>query len=367
MGSSTLCHLALRGVRPLGLEQFSRGHDRGSSHGQSRVIRTAYFEHDDYVPLLLRARAGWMALEQLSGRRIVHETGLLIGGPRGSEVVSRTSDSAKRFRIDHSDWTAAEVTARFPMFAMESNWVGYFEPTAGFARPEQAVFAALEIAEQNGATVRESVAVRSIEERVDGVVVTTESAELHADRVVVTAGAWSDRLAPWPRAPIRVTRQVIAWIDSDDAHAAREGTLPTFCLDAPEGFLYGCPVGDDQTLPAGLKVARHVIGTIVDPNAPRIDATESECLEIAQSVKRRVPGCAGPVGATATCLYSNSPDSHFMIGARGERARIFVASGFSGHGFKFMPVVGEAMADFVTMGTTTLPLGFLSPKRFLTS
>lgn len=327
------------------------------------MVRCAYFEHPDYVPLLTRALTKWRELERVTGRTIFHNTGVLLAGTASSEVVLESIDSARTHGLEHETLTAQELRARFPMFALPDSFLSMFEPHTGFVRPEWAVEAALADAQAHGATVLNETRVLSISPSATGVTVATTRGDFQAERIIVTAGPWSQSLAPWPSAPLRVTRQVIVWIAPDDPTACAVRHLPTFCIDASEGFLYGCPIAPDQPGPPGLKVAWHVLGDEVNPDLPIAPPTADECSSIERAIAHYLPGCRGPVGASATCLYSNSPDSNFLIGSWGDSGRVFAASGFSGHGFKFMPVMGEALADLATTGATTLPIGFLSPAR----
>lgn len=363
MGSSTLRELAHRGVAALGIERFTPGHAHGSSHGGSRVVRCAYFEHPDYVPLLTRSIALWHRLESARGRRLLHRTGILLAGKPGSEVVRGSVSSARLHGLAYEGLNARMANERFPMFALPPMFEAMLEPETGYVRPEWAVEDSVADAREHGATVMDHTVVSAIHARTDGVTIETDRGEFISDRAVVTVGPWCERLVPWPKAPVRVSRQVLAWIAPEDPSACAEGVLPTFCIDAPEGFLYGCPIAADQPEPAGLKVAWHIVGETVDPDEPIAPATAAEGDSIAEGIARYVPGCRGRVTSMRTCLYSNSPDGHFLIGPWGDSGRVTVASGFSGHGFKFMPVLGEALADLAIKGATRLPIGFLSPSR----
>jgi sarcosine oxidase len=364
MGASTLRELAHRGAGALGIDRFVPGHAHGSSHGGSRVVRCAYFEHPDYVPLLTRSISLWHRLESARGRRLLHRTDVLLAGKPGSEVVRGSVSSACLHGLAYEGLNARMVNTRYPMFRLPPMFEAMLEPETGFVRPEWAVEDSVADAVEHGATVMDRTTVAAIHARPDGVTIETDRGEILAERVVVTVGPWCERLVPWANAPVRVSRQVIVWLDPDDPVSCTEGCLPTFCIDAPEGFLYGCPMTADQPAPAGLKVAWHIVGETVDPDGPIAPPTEAEGESVASALARYVPGCRGRVAAMRTCLYSNSPDGHFLIGPWGDSGRVTVASGFSGHGFKFMPVLGEALADLALRGSTRLPIGFLSAGRF---
>ena len=365
MGAAACMHLAQRGVRVLGLDAHPVPHPHGSHHGGSRIIRDCYFEHPDYVPLLLRCRALWDALERESGIRCVHRPGVLYLGPPGSAVVERSADSGAAHGIPAHRWTMRDVAAHFPQFRAPDDWVALFEPGAGFVRPERAVEAFLRVARAHGAAIHESEPVLGWDETAHGVRVRTARATYEADALVITAGAWTPKLAAQLGVPLQPLRIPIAWLAPRDPAACESPRMPVWYVDRPHGApgVYGIPTAPDQGTPVGVKVALHGAGTPCDPSAPRPPATPDELDAIRAATEPFVPCAAGAPIAGSTCLYTMSPDEHFVVDRMPGCARTWVACGFSGHGFKFAPVLGQALADLATEGRTPLPVGFLGLQR----
>jgi len=367
MGSAACASLARRGAQVLGIEQFTRGHDRGSSHGGSRIYRESYFEADDYVPLLRRAGELWEELEEISRERLLHRCGALyLGDPQG-EVITGVARSAARHGVTIESLTTDEVTVRFPMFSPPAGSAALWEPRAGFVRPERAVHALLRLAEGHGAQILEGERVLGIKEHGRSVTVETDAGEYEGGSLVLTGGAWTAKLAPTLAPLLRPTRQALAWIDPgaglDAADASR---CPVwFIEDGAKGGFYGVPMASDQAPPRGLKVARHLPGKAADPDVPQEPATDAERRDLEEAMATFLPGVAGPVSATATCLYTMSPDGHFIIDRVPDARRMFMACGFSGHGFKFAPVVGEVLAQLALEGRNPHPIEFLRMARLV--
>jgi len=363
IGSAAAFHLAARGTRVLGLDRFPIAHDRGSSHGQTRLIRRAYFEHPDYVPLLDRAYALWHDLEARSGRRLLVEAGLLLAGPRESDVLAGAIAAAERHAISIEQLCAADACRRWPQFTLPEGWVAVHEPQAGYLFVEACVAAHAAAAEAAGAIMRTATDVRSWRPGAEGVVVTTDTGEIAADKLVLAPGPWASGLLDLPGIPLVVLRKSLFWYRPEAGQAAEfaAGTLPCFAFARPDGFFYGFPALDGR----GVKIAEHTGGTVVaDPLAidRTIDAGERHTL--AGVIAAHLPRLGTAVTDHAACLYTMSPDHHFLVGLHPDHARVAIAAGFSGHGFKFASVIGEALADLALTGTTPLPLGFLSPTRF---
>lgn len=365
MGAAACLELARRGKRVLGLEQHRLGHDLGSSHGGSRIVRDCYFEAPDYVPLLLRCRSGWERLERESGRRIVHRCGVLYLGASESEVIRESARSGTAFDVPFESLDAAGVCARFPQFRMPDGWHAIFEPGAGFARPERAVRTASDLAMRAGAILREGLRVLGWQETTTGIRVQTDAGVFEAGSLVLTAGAWTAGMATALGVPMVPLRVPIAWLQPRDEQLCRVPTMPVWYIDRPgQSGLYGVPIAPDQGSPHGVKVAMHGDGVVVDPDAPRRQASPDELEAIRGATDGFLPCAAGAVTAGSTCLYTMSPDGHFVVDRLPGCRSVFVACGFSGHGFKFMPVIGEALADLATTGSTALPIGFLATGRF---
>jgi sarcosine oxidase len=367
MGAAALMHLAARGARVCGLDRFPPGHDRGSSHGQTRLIRLAYFEHPDYVPLLRRAYQLWYDLEAASGRPLLVESGLLMAGPPDGEVVAGAVEAAAIHSLPIERMTSREAMARWPCMRLPEDWAAVHESRGGYLFVEECVRAHAAEAVRLGARIEHGAAVRGWQTvGHDGngghVVVETDNGSYAADALVVTAGAWAADLLQLPSLPLRVLRKSLFWYQPEATgrgdHAA--GNLPCFAFDGPTGFFYGFPAVDAR----GVKIAEHSGGTLVaDPLAVDrgIDPRERERVEAV--LDAHLPGVRGQLTEHAACLYTMSPDGHFVVGLHPQHARVAIAAGFSGHGFKFASVMGEILADLALDGKTAHPIGFLSPKR----
>jgi sarcosine oxidase len=364
MGAAACCALAARGVRTIGLERLRRGHDRGSSHGHSRVVRQAYFEHADYVPLLKRSFELFTRLEELSGRRLLARIGAAFIGRPDATVIAGSLASARMHGIPHELLDAREAMRRWPPLSVAETHAVLFEPGAGFVRPEATTLAHLEVAESLGALVVEDATVRGWKAEGTGFVVRTEHDEYRASRLVLCAGPWMAGLAPG-LPTLRVTRQPIVWVDQRAeqraAHAADR--LPVWLVERDDGTAaYGIPAHPILDGPRGMKVAIHGGGIDADPD--RVDRTASAAeIEAAVSGTRAIlPDGAAEIVASSVCLYTYSPDGHFIVDRWPDDERVVVACGFSGHGFKFAPVIGEILADLV-QGPAPPEASFLSLSR----
>ena len=363
IGTAAACHLADRGCRTLGLDRFSIPHDRGSSHGQTRLIRRAYFEHPDYVPLLLRAYELWRNLEARTGRPLLVESGLLMTGPADSEVLAGAERAATLHGLDLERCTAAEASRRWPVFALPEAWLALHEPQAGYLHVEACVTAHARAARDAGATLETGVTVRSWRADAGGVVVETDRGAVAADRLVLAPGPWASGLLQLPAVGLTVLRKSLFWVRPPQRQRAAfaPGAIPCFAFAAPHGFFYGFPELDER----GVKVAEHSGGRVVtDPLAVERAVDAGERDRIMAVIERHLPALGGDVADHAACLYTMSPDHHFVVGLHPAHDRVAIAAGFSGHGFKFASVMGEALADLALSGATRLPLGFLSPRRF---
>lgn len=364
VGSQALRVLARQGARVAGVERFGRAHDRGSSHGGTRVTRHAYFEHPGYVPLLRAATAGFRELEAATGASLLEACGVLLLGPPGSAVVRASASAAERWGVPVERLDAGALASRFPAFAVESGGEGLWEPGGGFVRPEPSVRAALADAESCGAAVHAGAAVLAIEEDAHGVRVRLADRTLRAPRLVVAAGAWTARLVPQLSPLLRVTRQVQGWIRPDLPAAALPDRLPCWLVDrgaAPP--LYGVPVDPRAPGPPLAKVAVHGSDRTVTPDHLDRGVGAAERDGLAALAARHVPGLRGPLLAARTCLYTQTPDDHFIVDRAPGRPRTVVVAGLSGHGFKLTPALGRAAAELCLHGDTELPVGFLGLSR----
>jgi len=359
MGSSACCHLACRGVAVLGLEQFDIPHSLGSSHGASRMIRMAYYEHPDYVPLLRRAYELWEALEQSTGQKLLHLTGGLYMGPPQGGLVAGSLRAAREHGLEHELLDAGAMARRFPMFRVPEGWAGLYEPRAGFLLPERVVAAQAETALRAGAELHGREPVIEWESQANGITVRTPRAEYRADRLIFCGGAWSTRLLNAPGVTLRVTRQVMGWVWPRRPEAFSLSGFPVWAIDRPDGSLYyGFPMMPGSEAP-GLKVAWHGPGAETDPDRVVRDEQPGDEQSFRPALTQYLPDADGPLLALRTCLYTNSPDHHFIIDRHPQHENVTIACGFSGHGFKFASVIGEMLADLAMEGKTSLPAEFL--------
>jgi sarcosine oxidase len=353
MGAAAAAELARRGRRVLGLEQFQPAHDRGSSHGHTRVIRTAYYEHPAYVPLACRAFQRWHELEQRTGTHLLTECGCLSIGRPGGEMVEGVRRAAREHALVVEDVDPAALRRRFPLFRFDESYVGVLERDAGFLYVEDCVRANIADAEAHGATFRWGEAAQSWEAGPGGVTVRTDRETYTADRLIVTAGAWATRLLGAWGARLRVMRQVPHWFAPADPRPFARDRFPIYLADTPEGCFYGLPVID----PRGHKIAQHYgAPELPSPEAVERTVTDVDEVPVRAFVRRHLPAADGPCRHAVVCLYTLSPDRHFVIDIHPEHANVAVATGFSGHGFKFASVVGEVLADLAETGRTELPV-----------
>lgn len=361
MGSAAAFHLAKRGVRVLGLERFTPAHDRGSSHGRSRIIRQAYHEGPAYVPLLRRAYELWRELEAEIDRELLLITGGLMIGGRDSAVVNGAAESARLHSLPCELLDAADLRCRYPMLRVTDDQIALYEAEAGVLFPEDCVRAHLDRAAALGADLRCETPMLAWRQDPDGVQVTTASDTWHVERLVVTAGAWAGRVLDRLGLPLQPERNVVFWFDPGAASGDfAPGRFPIFIWDRPDRTLYGLPdVRGD-----GVKVAFHHTGDVVDPDRVQRQVSDDEIAAIRLRLAECIPALDGPPRAATACLYTNTPDEHFAIGIDPEFPRLVVAAGFSGHGFKFASVVGEILADLATFGRTEHPITMFALDRF---
>jgi sarcosine oxidase len=348
-GSAALRELARRGRRVLGIERFSPGHDRGSSHGATRIIRLGYFEHPSYVPLLRRAYALWRELEAAAGQKLLHVTGIAEIGPPDGVLVRGTLASAQLHTLAHKVLAAPDLMRRFPAFQVPADYVGVVQPDGGFLAAEPSIEALLALAQSAGAEIRTGEAVRAIEPRAGGVRIVTERDSIDAGAAIVAAGPWIKSLLPDLSAPLRATRQVMAWFSPTAPALFAPGRFPVFLIESRHGIHYGFPPFGDGS----VKVARHHHGDeTVDPDAYDRTVSAADEALVRAAVAEHVPAANGPLAAAQTCLYTVLPDGDFVIDRLPGAPQVVVASPCSGHGFKFASVIGEILAELATTGDT---------------
>ncbi len=361
MGSATCFELARRGVRVVGLEQFEIGHDRGSSHGQTRVIRTAYYEHPCYVPLVRRSFERWRDLEQHTGRKLLTDCACLNIGRPGSSVVEGVRQAAREHRLAVEELSGAEVRHRFPALQFGDDYRGMLEQEAGFLFVEECVKAHADAAKALGAEIRTGSEVRAWHTGADEVHVVTTMDTFRAARLVITAGPWTGQLLTAWGKPLSVMRQTMLWFGTRDDSLFRRERFPIYLAEAPEGYFYGLPVIDA----AGHKVARHYgapeLARASQVNRNVVDADEQP---VRVFLNRYLPDANGPLNRGQVCTYPLTPDRHFILDRHPEHENVAIAAGFSGHGFKFASIIGEIMADLALQGRTKWPIEMFKITRF---
>ena len=363
MGSAAAAHIAARGKRVLGLERFTPAHDQGSSHGGSRIIRQAYFEDPAYVPLLLRAYELWQGLERTSDEPLYLRTGGLMVGTMESELVRGSLRSAREHGLAHELLGPTDMERRFPATSPREDEVAVYEEPAGILFPEACVRAHLARATSSGAELRFSTPVRSWEAEADSVSVTLASGErIPANTLVLCAGAWMPEVARDAQLPLVVERNVVHWFQpASQPQMFAPDRLPVYILDRGERFmLYGFP----DVEYAGIKAAYHHSDVQTTPDQLDRTVKPAEVDAVRQALSSWLPRGAGQHLASSVCMYTLTPDLHFVIGVHPKHPSVILAGGFSGHGFKFCSVVGEIIADLVTAGRTSHPIELFSPKRF---
>lgn len=361
MGSSAAYHLASRGINTLGLERFSIPNDRGSSHGFTRIIRKAQYEDPEYVPLVERSYELWQQLEEVSGRNLLHTTGGIDAGPPNGDIFPGSRDSCQEHGIDHEILSGEEVNKRFPGYNLPPNHHAVYQPKSGFLIPEQCIIAHIEAAQKEGAEIHGHEPVSKISSTKDGVEVTTDSNTYQADDVVVTAGAYAQRFLPELADVLSPVRQVVAWLQPSKPEFFDPDSFPVFIHETNEDHYYGFPQFD---IP-GFKFARfNHFGQTVDPEMMDREPNEQDKKMLRSYARQYFPEGAGPTMRLSTCIFTNTPDKHFILGTAPGRPRITVGVGFSGHGFKFASVVGEILADITLDGKTAHEIDLFAPDRF---
>ncbi|MEO8579322.1 MAG: N-methyl-L-tryptophan oxidase [Gemmatimonadales bacterium] len=359
MGSATLFHLARRGLRVLGLEQFSAGHSLGSSHGDSRIIRETYFEHPLYVPLVQRAHQLWRELEEPSGELLMKITGGLMIGPPDGMVVAGTLRSAREHNLPHEILTPAEVEKRFPLFRLGPDTIAVLDPRAGYLDPEACNRAHLDAARAAGAEARFDDPVTEWKAEGDGVRVTTRSGDYLANRLVLAAGAWNGGLVRDLAIPLAIERQAVVWLEPQDRGGEYDAErFPIYAYEFKAGTIcYGFP-----RLPRGVKASVMHDGVIVgDPSRVNRTVDNDEVRSLRAALRAVLPALSeAPVRETAVCLFTNAPDHDFIIDFHPNHPQVLVSSPCSGHGFKFASAIGELQADLVIAGKSRFDL---SPFR----
>ena len=363
MGSASAYHLAARGRRVLGLERFAPRHALGSSHGDSRIIREMYFEHPLYVPLVQRAYSLWEALERDAGVPLMTLNGGLMIGPRDGMLVSGTLRSATEHGLPYELLEPRQVAARFPAFSLADGLVAVFDPRAGFLRPEACTGAHLSLATRHGAELRHEEPVLAWEPDGEGVRVRTAGGTHVADRLLLTAGAWTRGLLRGFDLPLTVERQVVFWLDPPSGDGRYEPErCPIYAWEHTSGYIgYGFP-----HLEKGVKAALMHQGELsARPEDVRRSVDEGEVEPLRAALRQMLPGvAAAPALGSTVCLFTNTPDTDFAIGFHPAHPQVLVSSPCSGHGFKFASAIGELNAELLTEGRARFDISPFRLDRF---
>lgn len=360
VGSAAARELAARGHRVVGLDSHEPPHRLGSTHGESRMIREAYFEGPFYVPLVRRAGERWRDVERASGRALLRRTGGLMLGPADGELVRGSRRSAEAHGLPHEVLTPAEVRRRFPDFRLPEGALAVFEPRAGYLDPEACVRTLLELAAARGAELRTGVTVRGWDAEGSGVRLHTTEGPLHADRLLLAAGARLPGLLRGLDLPLRIERTVQFWFRPREADVLDPERSPVYVFETASGPIwYGFP-----RRPRGIKVGFHHGSEAADADAVRREVDEEEVETMRAALEGGLPRAAGELAETSVCVYTLTPDRHFVLDRHPDHEGVVVASACSGHGFKFATVLGEVLADLLEERPPAFDLAPFRLSRF---
>ena len=363
VGSAAIRHLASRGQRVLGIEQYAPAHDHGSSHGKTRIIRQAYFEHPSYVPLLRRAYELWDQLERESGQRLFVRCGLVEMGPADGVVIPGVIQSATNYGLPIERLTPQQVAERWPGIGGDAEWQAVVETNAGFLRVEDSVLAHLQMAQRAGADCRFGVIAKAWKVEGSGVTVSTTDGIHRAAHLVLAGGPWSGQLLGSLGIPLQVLRKHMYWFETDDIRFSVDAPFPCFFHETANGFFYGFPSLDSL----GVKVARHSGGQAIeqpDVSPTTVELDVSDCRLVQDYVRRYLPGVSSQVSARAGCYYTTTPDEHFVVDRHPEHSQVTLIAGLSGHGFKFTSALGEVACNLALGEEPVADLSLFRIDRF---
>ena len=365
MGMAASYYLAKEGYNTLCIDAFTPPHDFGSHHGDTRLIRYAYGEGEQYVPFVLRAKKLWEELSSLTERQLFHQVGVLNFSPENDPHMKNIYASSVTFDLPIQRMNAADIEARWPGITVPNDMIAYYEPTSGVLFTEAILRTYYELATAHGMQLHANDKAVSIDVQSDTYVeVTTASGQtFSANNVIISVGAWSKELLASidVHLPITPIRKTFAWYEADEALYG-DSTFPGFAYINNEEGYYGFPSIDG----AGLKVGRHDSGQEINPNDPRaafgeVEGDKEDLQHFLQTFMPQV----GELKFGKTCMYAMTPDEHFIIDTAPRYKNVAIAGGFSGHGFKFASAVGEALKDLVTTGETKVDLSPFAMSRFL--
>jgi sarcosine oxidase len=359
MGSAAACEAARRGARVLGLEAHAPHHALGSSHGEVRAIRETYFESPDYVPLALRSHDAWRTLEAETGRGLLTTNGALYGAPEAHPLLAGVMRAAEEHGLDAERLDRAEIAQRFPGFTAPEGWAGVYEPRGGVLNAPGCLDAMTGLARRAGAELRYEAPALSWRRVGDGVEVETAAGVISAGALIVTVGPWACGALAGLGLPIMGRRVVMAQYDAMRPDLYPASDYSVYFWAAPEGVFAGFPHFDGQ----GVKICRHDADAPCTPETIDREVRRADTDETTVFAARYLPHVGDRVRDARTCMYTVTPDGHPIIDRCPETGAVY-AAGFNGHGFKFAPVFGEALADIALTEHTYLPVGFLAAERF---
>lgn len=359
MGTAAAWELGKRGLKALVLEQFEHVHTKGAHSGETRIIRHAYAEGPDYVPLVFRADDLWMELEALAGELLFHRVGAIELSAPGNNHAALARESA----IEHGipfEWLAMDdVRSRYPQFAVGDDWVGGFGDRGGFLDVERSLRAMASQARSHGVEIREHAKVEGWSASDSAVTVSVDGSTETADRLIITAGSWSNQVLGDAALPLRILRKTLFWLEVDDPARYTSDVLPVYIIGLPHHEFYGFPIWGRP----GIKVAIHSGGDETNPDSVDREISAAERDEIVEVARIALHGVTGRVLHEATCLYTVSPDHDFIVDFALGTSNVVIGAGFSGHGFKFTPAIGELLVQMLYGEREPLPL--LSLSRFV--
>jgi sarcosine oxidase len=362
MGSATVYQLAKRGKKVLGLERFDIPHDQGSSHGVNRIIRLAYYEHPSYVPIMKRGYELWRELEKDTSEKILHITGSVDASHEDDEVFQGSYKSCLEHDLTHEVLDGKELHERFPGYELPDDYKALYQEEGGFLLSERCIVNHVMFAQSLGADVRAREKVVNWTSHKDFVTVKTERGTYEAGSLVITAGPWASELVPNLGKNAAPERQALGWFQPFKPERFTPEAFPVFNMKVPEGRYYGFPV---YGVP-GFKIGRyHHLDEQVNPDRIDRNITAKDEEVLRDCVSRYFPQANGATMMMKTCMFTNSPDEHFIIGHHPDFHNVSFAAGFSGHGYKFCSVIGEIMADLAVMGKTRHDISLFSPERYL--
>lgn len=360
MGSAAAYFLSKSGLKVIAFERFRVVHEMGSHTGSTRIIRHAYHESPDYVPLVLRSDQLWLELEKLMDKQLLIRTGGMDLGPKEGTVVDQALLACRTHDLPHEHLNANEILKRWPQFNIPENWHACFDPNMGFLLVENCIAAYAGAARTLGAQIHEEEEVLSYDCD-SGIRIRTNDGNYEVGKMVVCAGAWNHKLLSDLKLPLTVKRKALVWLQAENPENFVVGKFPIFLADTPAGLLYGFPIHGHP----GLKIANHHdAGPPVDPDHVDHVFHTADAKDAQDFAMRHLRGVTSNVLEGKICLYTLTPDEDFLIDVHPENRNIVFAAGFSGHGFKFAPVVGEILSELIQKGTTDHPISKFRLTRF---